>query len=233
MAWVPVSATASAPRSVGQRCRGPWLLRSATGSSGRIGRLWLVRGREGVVIQQVEVLPEELTVGIVPVVVEARPRLRPSEAIFVTTVTRLSPVPPMLRDGTMVIELPRYTEAEKRLSRPATCCRKQLGQIGLTVGHPDVTDEAVGFVIRGYTREAGVWGLATVLGEPVRQGGAPSRRARQPPWSRPRRGPSLRCSARRNGTPASPAAPGRPGTRLGLCATAGGDGDVARSEPGR
>ena len=41
----------------------------------------------------------------------------------------------------------------------------QLGRHGLTVDHLDVTDEAVGAVIRGYTREAGVWGLATALGD--------------------------------------------------------------------
>ena len=47
----------------------------------------------------------------------------------------------------------------------ATRCRYRLGRHGLTVDHLDVTDEAVGAVIRGYTGEAGVWGLATALGD--------------------------------------------------------------------
>ena len=88
-----------------------------------------------------------------------------SGALFVATATSLAPVPAMLREGMMVIELPGYTEAEKRTIAIGHLLPLQLAHHGLTADHLDVTDEAVGAVIRGYTRETGVWGLATALGD--------------------------------------------------------------------
>ncbi len=41
---------------------------------------------------------------------------------------------------------------------------RQLAFHGLTAGQVRITDEAVDAVIRGYTREAGLWDLAGILG---------------------------------------------------------------------
>ena len=88
-----------------------------------------------------------------------------SEALFVATASRLGSVPAMLRERMRVVELAGYTEAEKRVIAALSLLPGLLRLHGLTAGEVEVTDEAVGAVIRGYTREAGVWRLAAVLDE--------------------------------------------------------------------
>ena len=87
-----------------------------------------------------------------------------SGALFVATATGTGSVPPMLRERMRVIELPGYTEAEKRVIATRRLLPLQLAFHGLTADQVHVTDEAVEAVIRGYTREAGVWELAGTLG---------------------------------------------------------------------
>ncbi|MCY4636595.1 MAG: AAA family ATPase [Acidobacteria bacterium] len=87
------------------------------------------------------------------------------EALFVATASSLGPVPPMLRERMMVIELPGYTEAEKRAIATAHLLPRQLALHGLTADQVHVTGEAVEALIRCYTREAGVWRLRSALGE--------------------------------------------------------------------
>ena len=87
-----------------------------------------------------------------------------SEALFVATANRLGPVPAVLRDDMTVVEVPGYTEAEKRDIAAGHLLPFQLAHHGLTADQVRVTDDAVDAVVRGYTREAGVWGLADALG---------------------------------------------------------------------
>ena len=87
-----------------------------------------------------------------------------SEAFFVATATGLGPVPAMLRERMRVIELPGYTAAEKRVIATEHLLPLQLALHGLPADHVRITDEAVDAVIRGYTREAGLWDLAGILG---------------------------------------------------------------------
>ena len=87
-----------------------------------------------------------------------------SEALFVATANSLGRVPAVLREGMMVVELPGYTEAEKRRIASERLLPMQMTRYGLTAGQVRVTDEAVEAIVRGYTREAGVWRLADVLG---------------------------------------------------------------------
>ena len=87
-----------------------------------------------------------------------------SEALFVATAVRPGSVPPMLRDRMRVIELPGYTAAEKRVIATRHLWPLQLALHGLTAGQVRIGDEAIDAVIRGYTREAGVWDLAAALG---------------------------------------------------------------------
>ena len=88
-----------------------------------------------------------------------------SEALFVATASRLGSVPAGLRERMRVVELPGYTETEKRVIAARSLLPGLLRLHGLTAGEVEVTDEAVGVIIRGYTREAGVWRLAAALGE--------------------------------------------------------------------
>ncbi len=87
-----------------------------------------------------------------------------SEALFVATAASLASVPSKLRERMAVIELPGYTEAEKRVIATGHLLPLQFALHGLTAGQVRITDEAVDAVIRGYTREAGVWDLAGILG---------------------------------------------------------------------
>ena len=87
-----------------------------------------------------------------------------SEPLFVATANSIAAVPPVLREGMTLIELPGYTEGAKRIIATRHLLPLQLVHHGLTAGQVRLTDEAAGAVIRGYTREAGVWGLADALG---------------------------------------------------------------------
>ena len=88
-----------------------------------------------------------------------------SEALFVATAASPGRAPAMLRERMTVVELPGYTEAEKCIIATGHLLPLQLARHGLTAEQVHVTGEAVGALIRGYTREAGVWGLAGALGE--------------------------------------------------------------------
>ena len=86
-----------------------------------------------------------------------------SDALFVATATSLGRVPAMLREGMVVVELPGYTAAEKRVIAAAHLLPWQLADHGLTADQVQVTDEAMEAIISGYTRGAGVWELADAL----------------------------------------------------------------------
>ena len=155
-----------------------------------------------------------------------------SEALFLATATSVGPVPGVLRERMAVIELPGYTEAEKRVIAREHLLPLQLAGHGLTADQVQVSGEAVGAVIRGYTREAGVWGLAGALGEVCAK--VVRRRAEgdeSPVEVTPQ------TVAGMLGAPAHPAVEvacrtGRPGVAVGLSLTAVG-GEVLFVEVGR
>ena len=155
-----------------------------------------------------------------------------SEAQFVATANSLGPVPAVLREGMTVFEVPGYTEAEKRDIATGHLLPFQLAEHGLTADQVRVTDDAVDAVVRGYTREAGVWGLADALGTVCAK--AVRRRAEGD-------GTTVEVTpqvlAGMLGAPAPPEAKlagrtGRPGVAVGLCWTAAG-GDVLVVEASR
>ena len=82
-----------------------------------------------------------------------------SEVLFITTANVLDPVPPALRDRMEVLEIPGYTEEEKLAIAREHLIAKQIANHGLTADQITITDAAIGTVIRGYTREAGVRNL--------------------------------------------------------------------------
>ena len=155
-----------------------------------------------------------------------------SEALFVATANRLGPVPAVLREGMTVVGVPGYTEEEKRDIAAGHLLPFQLASYGLTADQVRVTDEAVDAVLRGYTREAGVWGLAAALGTVCAK--VVRRRAEgdeTPVEVTPQ------VLAGMLGAPLPPEAKlagrtGRPSVAVGLCWTAAG-GDVLVVEAGR
>ena len=86
-----------------------------------------------------------------------------ADALFVATANSLGSVPAVLRETMTVIELPGYTDAEKRAIAREHLLPWQLACHGLTADQVQVADEAIEAMIRGYTRNAGVWDLADAL----------------------------------------------------------------------
>ena len=89
------------------------------------------------------------------------------------TANSLGSVPAVLRETMTVIELSGYTDADKRVIAKQHLLLWQLAHHGLTADQIRVTDEAIEAMIRGYTRNAGVWdlteALATVCARVVRR----------------------------------------------------------------
>ena len=87
-----------------------------------------------------------------------------SEVLFITTANVLDPIPAALRDRMEVLEIPGYTEEEKLVIAREHLLQKQITNHGLTSDQLAVTDAALGMVIRGYTREAGVRNMERQIG---------------------------------------------------------------------
>jgi ATP-dependent Lon protease len=82
-----------------------------------------------------------------------------SKVMFIATANMLETIPPALRDRLEVIELPGYTIDEKiRIAQRYLIPRQTEGN-GLKPGQLRFTKSAIGSIIAGYTREAGVRNL--------------------------------------------------------------------------
>src|SRR5688500_8174827 len=87
-----------------------------------------------------------------------------SEVLFLTTANVIDPIPAALRDRMEVLELAGYTEEEKLKIAFEHLIAKQVKNNGLTPEQVEFTEAAIGNVIRGYTREAGVRNLEREIG---------------------------------------------------------------------
>ncbi len=87
-----------------------------------------------------------------------------SEVLFITTANVLDPIPPALRDRMEVLELPGYTEDEKFVIANEHLIARQIDNHGLSSEQISFTEDALRFVVRGYTREAGVRNLEREMG---------------------------------------------------------------------
>jgi ATP-dependent Lon protease len=88
-----------------------------------------------------------------------------SKVLFITTANVLDPVPDALRDRMEIIPLEGYTEQEKVIIAFRYLIPRQTIENGLDAQNDiEFSDESVRFLIRRYTREAGVRSLEREIG---------------------------------------------------------------------
>ncbi len=87
-----------------------------------------------------------------------------SKVLFITTANQLDPVPEPLRDRMEIIELQGYTEEEKVHIAFQYLIPRQIEENGITKEQIEFPEETVSFIIRHYTREAGVRNLERTIG---------------------------------------------------------------------
>ena len=93
-----------------------------------------------------------------------------SKVLFITTANVLDPVPDALRDRMEIIPLEGYTEQEKVIIAFRYLVPRQTTENGLTAADDiEFSDDAVRFLVRRYTREAGVRNLEREIGSLCRK----------------------------------------------------------------
>lgn len=88
-----------------------------------------------------------------------------SKVLFICTANDASQIPAPLRDRMEIIEISGYTEEEKKQIAIRHLVPKQLKENGLKRNQFKITEEAVGMIINGYCREAGVRILEITIGK--------------------------------------------------------------------
>ncbi len=156
-----------------------------------------------------------------------------SGALFVATATDLGSAPAVLRERMTVIELSGYTDLEKRVIATDHLLPLALAFHRLTADDVRFTDAAVDTIVRGYTRKAGVWGLAGALGAVC---GKVVRRRAEGDEAAVEVTPALVAGMLGAPQPLGVQVAGRgerPGIALGLCRTGAGGGAVMFIEASR
>lgn len=92
-----------------------------------------------------------------------------SKVLFIATANYLENVPPALRDRLEIIELSSYTDVEKTNIARMHLIPKQLKENGLTEDQLIIDDDMILYLIRYYTREAGVRHLERTIASIARK----------------------------------------------------------------
>src|SRR5215831_7677611 len=92
-----------------------------------------------------------------------------SSVLFIATANVLDTIPGPLRDRMEIIQLPGYTQEEKREIARRYLLARQLKENGLKEGQLEINDAALAAIIRDYTREAGVRSLERQIGAVARR----------------------------------------------------------------
>ena len=87
-----------------------------------------------------------------------------SKVLFITTANQLDPVADPLRDRMEIIELQGYTEEEKVHIAFQYLIPRQIEENGINGDQIEFPEETIRFIIRHYTREAGVRNLERTIG---------------------------------------------------------------------
>jgi len=87
-----------------------------------------------------------------------------SKVLFITTANMLDPIAEPLRDRMEIIELQGYTEEEKVHIAFQYLIPRQIEENGIAREQIEFPEETVRFIIRHYTREAGVRSLERTIG---------------------------------------------------------------------
>jgi ATP-dependent Lon protease len=92
-----------------------------------------------------------------------------SKVLFICTANQLDPIPPPLLDRMELIFLQGYSEEEKVHIANRYLIPRQIKENGITTDQIEFPEDAVRWVVRHYTREAGVRKLEQVLGTVCRK----------------------------------------------------------------
>ena len=92
-----------------------------------------------------------------------------SKCLFITTANSLDSIPRPLLDRMEILRLSGYSEEEKVHIAKKYIIPRRLADAGLTNEQAQMEDEALAFLIRGYTREAGLRSLEQAIGRLLRK----------------------------------------------------------------
>jgi ATP-dependent Lon protease len=92
-----------------------------------------------------------------------------SKVLFICTANMLDPIPEPLRDRMEIIELQGYSEEEKQHIAFRYLIPRQIEENGLTAEQIEFPEDSVRYLIRHYTREAGVRNLERTIGTVCRK----------------------------------------------------------------
>jgi ATP-dependent Lon protease len=87
-----------------------------------------------------------------------------SKVLFICTANMLDPVPAPLLDRMEIIDLQGYTEEEKSHIAFRYLIPRQIKENGIKAEDIEFPQESIGYVVRHYTREAGVRKLEQLIG---------------------------------------------------------------------
>ncbi len=92
-----------------------------------------------------------------------------SKVLFIATANYLESIPPALRDRLEIIQLSSYTDVEKQHIARNHLLPRQTKENGLKPSQIKISDEMIEYLIRYYTREAGVRQLERTIGHICRK----------------------------------------------------------------
>ena len=92
-----------------------------------------------------------------------------SQVLFIATANATHIIPDALIDRLEILEVPSYTEQEKIQIAKIHLIKKQLSENGLTEKNIKYDDDSLAYMIRHYTKEAGVRSLNRKIGEICRK----------------------------------------------------------------
>lgn len=92
-----------------------------------------------------------------------------SKVLFICTANMLDPIPEPLRDRMEIIELQGYAEEEKRHIAYRYLIPRQTEENGIRPEDIEFPEDSIGYIVRHYTREAGVRKLEQMIGTVCRK----------------------------------------------------------------